>query len=182
MLRLSSPAIEDVNEDFICTICHKILNDPRECSNTEECGRLLCAHCCKLDGNPCPLCNKGLMNNPSKIIMKIYSKYKINCLICCLPFPICEIELHEQMCTRMKCSNELCGQELSGRIEASNAGLGSSLAGEILPSASEDNIHAGSSVDKIVRFHINGEEMFACSKKCKKVAKFAFLLKKNNEN
>ena len=27
-----------------------------------------------------------------------------------------------------------------------------------------------------------GVEMIACSKKCKKVAKFAYLLKKNNEN
>jgi len=36
--------------------------------------------------------------------------------------------------------------------------------------------------DKIVRFQINGVDMIACSKKCKKVAKFAYLLKKNNEN
>lgn len=50
-----------------------------------------------------------------------------------------------------------------------------------MPSASEDNIYRQSK-EKIVRFQINGEEMFACSKKCKKVAKFAFLLKKNNEN
>ena len=34
----------------------------------------------------------------------------------------------------------------------------------------------------IVKFHINGNEMMACSKKCKKVAKFAYMLKKNNEN
>jgi len=35
---------------------------------------------------------------------------------------------------------------------------------------------------QIVKFHINGNEMMACSKKCKKVAKFAYMLKKNNEN
>ena len=34
----------------------------------------------------------------------------------------------------------------------------------------------------IVRFVINGEEKVTCSKKCKKVAKFAYMLKKNNEN
>ncbi len=33
-----------------------------------------------------------------------------------------------------------------------------------------------------MKFNINGNEMLACSKKCKKVAKFAYMLKKNNEN
>lgn len=34
----------------------------------------------------------------------------------------------------------------------------------------------------IVKFTINGEEKITCSKKCKKVAKFSYMLKKNNEN
>lgn len=38
LLRLSSPTLENVNEDFICSICQKILNQPMECSNTEQCG------------------------------------------------------------------------------------------------------------------------------------------------
>jgi hypothetical protein len=33
----------------------------------------------------------------------------------------------------------------------------------------------------IVKFTISGEERSTCSKKCKKVAKFSFMLKKNNE-
>jgi len=33
-----------------------------------------------------------------------------------------------------------------------------------------------------VKFAINGEEKITCSKKCKKVAKFSFMLRKNNEN
>ena len=36
--------------------------------------------------------------------------------------------------------------------------------------------------ENIIKFHINGLEMMTCSKKCKKVAKFAYMLKKNNEN
>lgn len=81
----------------------------------------------------------------------------------------------------MKCSNELCGQELSGKKEGrGDINTGSSLSG-MVPGASEDN-GAGGERDKIVRFQINGVEMIACSKKCKKVAKFAYLLKKNNEN
>ena len=35
--------------------------------------------------------------------------------------------------------------------------------------------------DKVIKFNINGNDMQACSKKCKKVAKFAYMLKKNNE-
>lgn len=35
---------------------------------------------------------------------------------------------------------------------------------------------------QIVKFYIKGIEMLACSKKCKKVAKYAYMLKKNNEN
>lgn len=31
-----------------------------------------------------------------------------------------------------------------------------------------------------MRFVVNGEEKLTCSKKCKKVAKFACMLKKNN--
>lgn len=33
----------------------------------------------------------------------------------------------------------------------------------------------------IVKFTINGEERVTCSKKCKKVAKFQYMLKRNNE-
>ena len=33
-----------------------------------------------------------------------------------------------------------------------------------------------------MHFNINGNDMLACSKKCKKVAKFSYMLKKNNEN
>ena len=85
------------------------------------------------------------------------------------------------MCTRMKCSNELCGLELSSKKDIrSDVNTGSSLSG-MVPGASEDNAPGGDR-DKLVRFQINGVEMIACSKKCKKVAKFAYLLKKNNEN
>lgn len=41
---------------------------------------------------------------------------------------------------------------------------------------------AQSQQSSIVKFYINGIEMLACSKKCKKIAKFAYILKKNNEN
>ena len=34
---------------------------------------------------------------------------------------------------------------------------------------------------QVIKFNITGNEMQACSKKCKKVAKFAYMLKKNNE-
>ena len=91
--------------------------------------------------------------------MKIYSKYEITCNICCKSYPISEVLSHEVNCQRKKCNNELCGVELKGAFA------------EINPAT-----------QNIVKFQINGNEMMACSKKCKKVAKFAYMLKKNNEN
>jgi hypothetical protein len=100
------------------------------------------------------------MRTPSKIILKIYYQYEITCNVCCKAFPIAEIISHEVNCQRKKCNNELCGIELKPQ-----------------PSASE-----AKKPPQIVKFSINGNEMLACSKKCKKVAKFAYMLKKNNEN
>ena len=104
--------------------------------------------------------------------MKIYSKYEVTCSVCCVAFPIQEVQDHESKCTRMKCNNELCGQELSQKQQTTQNNFQSNLAG------GQEN----SQTDKIIRFQINGVEMIACSKKCKKVAKFAYLLKKNDEN
>lgn len=74
---------------------------------------------------------------------------------------------HENNCQRKKCNNELCGVELVNAYDNPSNQWGQ--ASHIPPTA-------------IVKFHINGNEMMACSKKCKKVAKFAYMLKKNNEN
>mmetsp|Transcript_29776 Transcript_29776/g.45394 ORF Transcript_29776/g.45394 Transcript_29776/m.45394 type:complete len:111 (+) Transcript_29776:812-1144(+) len=91
--------------------------------------------------------------------MKIYKKYEITCNICCKPFSIQEVISHEIHCSKKKCNNELCGVELNS--------LAPAFKGAESP---------------IVRFYLNGMEMLACSKKCKKIAKFAYILKKNNEN
>ena len=92
------------------------------------------------------------MKEPSKIILKIYQKYEITCNICCRPYPVLEVLAHQVNCSRKKCNNELCGIDLKPANK------------------------------QLIKFHINGNEMMACSKKCKKVAKFAYMLKKNNEN
>ena len=82
-----------------------------ECSNT-DCGQMFCKFCCKRDDNQCSVCANGLMKLPSKIILKIYSKYEITCNICCKPFLIQDILNHEMHCSKKKCNNELCGVEL----------------------------------------------------------------------
>jgi hypothetical protein len=96
--------------------------------------------------------------------MKIYSKYEITCNICCKSFPIGEVLAHEINCQRKKCNNELCGVELKGAF------------------STQIQIAGSGTQTQIVKFQINGNEMMACSKKCKKVAKFSYMLKKNNEN
>jgi hypothetical protein len=55
---------------------------------SDECGQLFCTYCCGRDDKQCPSCNNGLMKIPSKIIMKIYSKYEITCSVCCISCPI----------------------------------------------------------------------------------------------
>mmetsp|Transcript_1995 Transcript_1995/g.3523 ORF Transcript_1995/g.3523 Transcript_1995/m.3523 type:complete len:203 (+) Transcript_1995:767-1375(+) len=171
ILRLSNPPIDLINEDFICSVCHKIINVPRECQNP-DCGQLLCKRCCKRDDNQCELCTGGLMKNPSKLIMKIYSKYEITCNICCKPFQITDVLQHEQTCSKIKCNNELCGVELKQLIEKRSQ----------MQRFSENERAASAKQQQIVRFQLNGNEMLACSKKCKKITKFAHILKKNNEN
>ena len=83
---------------------------------------------------------------------------------------VLDLALHESSCQRNKCSNELCGAELAGmpKMNASMQGFGVSM---------NNNNGTGP-----VRFSVNGNQLMACSKKCKKVAKFSYMLKQNNEN
>jgi hypothetical protein len=73
-------------------------------------------------------------------------------LFCRKPYPLKDIITHEGACERSKCSNELCGISL-----------------ENLPDTVKFKIK------------ITGEEKVACSKKCKKVTKFGYILKRTNE-
>lgn len=112
----------------------------------------------------CPRCHIDV-GAPSKIIMKIYGKYELTCQICCQPMSVLDLIIHESNCQRNKCSNELCGAELAGvpKMNASMQGFGVSI-----------NNNSGTGP---VRFSVNGNQLMACSKKCKKVAKFSYLLK-----
>ena len=148
------------------------MNEPMECLNG-DCAQLYCSSCCAIDesamGAQCPRCQVGV-TVPSKIIMKIYGKYEITCSVCCQSISVLDLVAHESTCQRNKCSNELCGAELMGAVKmnASVQGFGVSAAN---PGANGP-----------VRFTINGNQLMACSKKCKKVAKFSYMLKQNNEN
>jgi hypothetical protein len=79
----------------------------------------------------------------------------ISCATCNKGLPLKELIKHEVICLQSVCSNELCGIDL-------------------------DKKNNRSSDDK-VRFTIMGEEFVSCSKKCKKVTKFSYMLKQNNE-
>ena len=48
IIRLSYPPIDEINEDFICGLCQKIVNDPMECKNG-DCAQLYCSSCCIVD-------------------------------------------------------------------------------------------------------------------------------------
>ena len=95
--------------------------------------------------------------------------YKINCITCNKPFSLRTLVQHEIMCMQSVCSNELCGISL----------LDSDLPLELSDDCLERMIDKNSM--QRVRFTIMGEEFVSCSKKCKKVTKFAYMLRQNNE-
>ena len=86
----------------------------------------------------------------NKIVRRIYERYEVTCNGCKLGFSVKEIEEHETFCQSGKCENELCNNQV--RV------------------GQRDNI----------TFQLNGVDKLACSKKCKKVAKFSFILKRRN--
>lgn len=86
----------------------------------------------------------------NKFVLKIYHQYEISCNVCKQIYSLKEIEDHEKNCESGKCENPLCTNAVSS-LEA------------------PDNL----------KFVLNGMEKVACCKKCKKVAKFGHLLKKN---
>jgi len=68
---------------------------------------------------------------------------------------------HETVqCKNTFCANELCGTKL-----------------EFLPPENLIRFKLSGGIDEVIE-----QEKIACSKKCKKVAKFGFILKHGNEN
>ena len=68
------------------------------------------------------------------------------------------------------CSNELCGANLSE--ESILIDLDDSI----------DKVIAKNLEANRVKFTIMGEEFVSCSKKCKRVTKFNYMLRENNEH
>ena len=113
----------------------------------------------------CKLCGKTPtkpLEPPSKVILKMLMAYKILCTYCKRPYSMKEIGVHEtQHCRNTTCANELCGATL-------------------------DNMPR----ENLVRFQVAkgavdekyDELKIACSKKCKKVARFGYIMKHANEN
>jgi Tfp pilus assembly pilus retraction ATPase PilT len=77
--------------------------------------------------------------------------------MCSKPFLIGELQEHERECARVKCNNELCGVELRSLLEKPEKR------------------------NQVIRFEINNRQYLVCSKKCKKITKFSYILKKNDE-
>ena len=107
--------------------------------------------------------------NPSAIILKMLHKYQVKCLTCNKSFTLKDLPQHEIICKQTVCSNELCGMSLvdDAPLQLDNQSI-------------DDMIEQNSKVQKI-KFKIMDEEFVSCSKKCKKVTKFAYMLRQNNE-
>jgi hypothetical protein len=77
----------------------------------------------------------------------------IKCSRCIKSINYVDLNQHETRCRQLSCSNELCSVRFT------------------------DN-----SFDSRIKFNFNGEDLVACSKKCKKVTKFSILLLANDES
>ncbi len=96
--------------------------------------------------------------------------YLIKCVTCSKPFNLKDLVQHEVMCQQTVCSNELCGVSL--------------VDDQLLIDFDEtvDQVIARNiDQNQRVKFTIMGEEFVSCSKKCKKVTKFAYMLRQKNE-
>lgn len=120
----------------------------------------------------CEVCKKpfSVFRNPSALIMKMIHMYSVNCHTCNRAYSMKEIMQHEVLCKQSVCSNELCG------ISLEDVNMPLELDGNSIEAMIENN----SQMPKI-KFSIMGEEFVSCSKKCKKVTKFAYMLRQNNE-
>jgi len=95
--------------------------------------------------------------------------YLITCSTCSKPFDLKNLAAHEVMCQQSVCSNELCGVTLTDENVVIDLD-------ESLEQVIQRNLDGNK-----VRFTIMGEEFVSCSKKCKKVTKFAYMLREKNE-
>lgn len=125
------------------------------------------------DQKDCEVCKKvmGGYRQPSALILKMLRTYMIKCRICSKPFDLKHLPGHEVVCQQSVCSNELCGAKLGE--DALLLDLEDSLERVIQRNLEPSN--------NKIRFTIMGEEFVSCSKKCKKVTKFAYMLRQKNE-
>ena len=115
---------QEVNKDFICSICNLFVRQPKECS---FCGTLYCSSCLsqweeknKNNVYECPMrCTKpskgeSIMRPVGRVIRNIINSLEVKC-----PNEDCEkimtfeeYEKHEGICHLPKCQNEKCKQVL----------------------------------------------------------------------
>lgn len=102
--------------------------------------------------------------------------YQLKCSTCNKPFSLKNLASHEILCQQSVCSNELCGLSLVDSQQQQ-------LLLDFDECVSVDQVIAKNleMQNNRVRFTIMGEEFVSCSKKCKKVTKFAYMLRQNNE-
>ena len=113
--------LENINPDFICTICSCVVRSPNECSG---CGTLYCSNCLKQweernrnNVSECPMrCKKqndlreSIMKPAGKVIKNILYSLKVKCpnKDCEKIMTLEEYEEHEKKCDLPKCQNPKC--------------------------------------------------------------------------
>ena len=99
--------------DFLCLVCRRVANQPKEC---KDCQRLVCAPCAF---DQCPNnCAKDSFRAPTAFMTSYLATMQLKCSNadqgCQVVAPLCEIEMHEVSCEHrpVTCLNPVCRKTL----------------------------------------------------------------------
>ncbi len=109
-------------EDFICSICLDMINNPKQC---KECNNLFCESCIdeyNIINNLCPICKEPFIKqNINKYVRKNFEKFEFLCSRNCSKIiKYFDSDKHIQICskneTNYKCN--LCLKKLESKKES----------------------------------------------------------------
>jgi hypothetical protein len=98
--------IDDFKDDFICSICHELVVDPK----MTECEHYFCCKCIytwkkKCDDKilTCPLCRKNIikMKKPGRFFSEMLNNLKIECNLCNEPLTYSNKKSHKDICPKV---------------------------------------------------------------------------------
>ena len=72
---------ENIDEEFICTICHDVLENPKIISNCEHVFCHTCINEWSINSNTCPVDREQIQDlvKPQRIFLNVLNRLKLRC-------------------------------------------------------------------------------------------------------